>query len=79
MGKVKFVNTTGYEALKMWIAETAKPDCLGTHRQAMAAWCDEAEQAIISGKPPMVEMKARHSRSGFPETFTVPDAGITTC
>lgn len=73
---VKRINEKGIAALKKWILETANDDHQCVDANNMNAWCCEAEESMANGNPPMVEMTAIATKSGVPETFTVPAFGI---
>lgn len=72
------VNETGVQALKRWIEATSMPDHCHTDAGNLEAWCQEAEESMGNGNPPMVEMSKLHTKSGVPETFTIPASGIYT-
>jgi hypothetical protein len=77
MSIVKVVNEIGITALKKWIETTALPDYCHTDQRNIEAWCQEAEESMGNGNPPIVEMRSSDTKSGVPETFTIPDAGIS--
>jgi hypothetical protein len=72
---MKFVNEKGVSALKRWIESTRGEDEFGplaeTDPRALNAWACEAEESMLAGNPPVVEMSQHMSRSGRPETFTL--------
>lgn len=70
------VNDTGVAALKRWIEATSLPDHCPTNQGNLEAWCQEAEESMGNGNPPMVEMNKLHTISGVPETFVIPEDGI---
>ena len=76
MTNTKRINETGIKALKSWIEATALPDHCHTDASNLNSWCDEAEESMGNGNPPMVEMSKLHTISGVPETFTVPANGV---
>lgn len=80
MEKIGKVNERGLAHLKAWIESTAASDEAGplqkTDARALDAWACEAEEAMGNGNPPMVEMSANVTKSGCPETFTIPDDGV---
>jgi hypothetical protein len=75
--QMKFVNEKGVSALKRWIESTRGEDEFGplaeTDPRALNAWACEAEESMLAGNPPVVEMSQHMSRSGRPETFTLTD------
>lgn len=74
------VTETGIQHLKAWIEATTKSDEAGplckTDAKNLDAWACEAEESMGNGNPPMVEMDQHSTRSGKPETFTIPADGI---
>jgi hypothetical protein len=74
---MKKVNDIGMAALKTWIIETAKEDHCGVDQQNLEAWAQEAEASALTGRDAYVEMSKFSTRSGNPETFEIPDAGLT--
>ncbi len=72
---MKTVNEKGLAALKVWIEKTSAQDDAGplclTDSKALDAWAAEAEESMLVGNPPMVEMSHLHTQSGRPETFTL--------
>ena len=80
MEKIGRVNERGLAHLKAWIESTAASDEAGllqnTDARALDAWACEAEEAMGNGNPPMVEMSANVTKSGTPETFTIPADGV---
>ncbi len=76
MSTTKRVNEQGIAALKAWIIETANEDHRCTDPRNMDAWCCEAEESMANGNPPVVEMRAPATISGYPETFKIPANGI---
>jgi hypothetical protein len=72
---MKIVNEKGVSALKRWIESVRGEDEAGplaeTDARALEAWCVEAEESMLAGNPPVVEMSGHMSRSGRPETFTL--------
>ena len=75
--EMKIVNERGIAALKAWIEATRGEDELGplaeTDARALDAWCVEAEESMLAGNAPMVEMSELQTRSHLPETFTLPE------
>jgi len=75
--KMKIVNEKGIAALKAWIEATRGEDEAGplaeTDARALEAWAAEAEDSMLAGNEPMVEMSEWHTRSHLPETFTLPE------
>lgn len=73
---IKTVNPKGISALKAWVEKTRAEDDAGplalTDARALDAWARDAEESMANGNPPMVEMPASHSKTGRPETFTLP-------
>jgi hypothetical protein len=73
---VKRVNAKGIAALRAWIKDIRDVDDGGPvayiDLRTLEIWAQEAEQSMANGNPPMVEMPATHSRTGRPETFTLP-------
>ena len=73
---VKMVNEKGIAALRTWIKDIRAVDDAGpladADSRALEFWAQEAEQSMANGNPPTVEMHASHSRTGRPETFTLP-------
>ena len=74
----KRINEAGIKALKTWIETTSLPDHSSTDARALDAWCNEAEESMGNGNPPMVEMSHLHTVSGATETFTVPENAHST-
>ena len=78
---VKMVNEKGIDALRTWIQDIRAVDDAGplayADSRALEIWAQEAEQSMANGNPPMVEMPASHSKTGRPETFTLPADCIT--
>jgi len=74
-GTMKTVNAKGLAALKAWVEKTSGADDAGplclTDSRALNAWAAEAEESMLAGNPPIVEMSPFHTRSGRPETFTL--------
>ena len=72
---MKIVNEKGISSLKRWIEATRGEDEFGplakTDARALDAWACEAEESMLAGNPPMVEMSRHMSQSGRPETFTL--------
>ena len=72
---MKIVNEKGVSALKLWVESVRGEDEAGplaeTDARALEAWCVEAEESMLAGNPPVVEMSEHMSRSGRPETFTL--------
>jgi len=72
---MRIVNDKGIAALKKWIEETRAEDdfgfLCGTDAEALNAWAEEAEDSMLAGNPPIVEMHEMNTRSGRPETFTL--------
>jgi hypothetical protein len=79
---MKKVNEIGLGYLKAWIEKTAAVDECGSLHPVDAknldAWADEAEENMLWGNPPTVEMNEIATASGVAETFTIPEDGITT-
>jgi len=75
MSNLRIVNERGMAALKSWIEKTSGEDEAGllclTDSKALNAWAIEAEESMLAGNPPMVEMSHFHTRSGKTETFTL--------
>lgn len=73
---VKVVNAKGIAAIRTWIQDIRAVDGAGplalTDARALDAWAQEAEQSMANGNLPTVEMPATHSKTGRPETFTLP-------
>jgi hypothetical protein len=80
---MKFVNGKGMAALKNWIEQTRGEDEIGpladSDPTALNWWCIEAEESMLAGNPPNVEMSQHQTRSGRPETFTLGDDMINEC
>jgi hypothetical protein len=74
------VNEIGFAYLTAWIETTAAADEAGllqnTDAKALDAWACDAEEAMASGNPAMVEMPGNATKSGVPETFTIPADGL---
>ena len=72
---MKTVNAKGIAALKVWIEKTSAEDDAGplcrTDSKALDAWAVEAEESMLAGNQPIVEMSHLSTRSGRPETFTL--------
>lgn len=76
---IRRVNEKGWRLIKEWIAATANEEHeFRTDSAAAEAWCSEAEESMGNGNPPMVEMPGNATKSGNPETFTVPEDCIYT-
>ena len=74
------INALGREYLRAWIERTraddgGKPAYLSDDR-AISYWCADAEQSMAAGNGAVVEMPACGTRSGRPETYTIPADGI---
>lgn len=80
---MKFVNEKGISAIKRWIEQTRAEDELGpladSDPTAINWWCVEAEESMLAGNPPIVEMSKHQTRSGRPETFALTDDMIRNC
>jgi hypothetical protein len=74
---MKRINDIGMATLKAWIIETAKEDHCGVDQQNLEAWAQEAETSALTGRGVYVEMSKFSTRSGNPETFEIPDVGLT--
>lgn len=66
----------GLALLKAWIEEKTRHDEAGpvhsTDPDNLNAWACEAEESVLNGNLPMVEMQDISTRSGLTETLTLP-------
>jgi hypothetical protein len=72
----RVITYEGLMAIKNWIEKTSDRDeaglLQGTDMQNLEAWATEAEESMLMGNPPIIEMSKTVTRSGRPETFTIP-------
>lgn len=74
--KTPVVTPAGLSLIKQWVEEKTWHDGGGpVHRtdpDNLNAWANEAEQAVLNGNSPTIEMHGMSTRSGVTETFTLP-------
>ena len=76
MNKYPRVTGEGLGLIKSWVEEKTRHDeagpVHGTDPDNLNAWANEAEESVLNGNPPMIEMRSISTRSGLPETLTLP-------
>lgn len=71
---MKTINEKGLAAIAKWLAEKHKRPKDVVFRVNM--WAEEAEQSMLNGNPPLIEIRAWDAVSGHTECFRVPDECI---
>jgi hypothetical protein len=70
------LNAEGLALLKQWIEDKACHDeagpVHGIDSDNLNAWANEAEESVLNGNLPMVEMQSISTQSGLTETLTLP-------
>ena len=70
------VTGEGLGLIKSWVEEKTRHDeagpVHGTDPDNLNAWANEAEESVLNGNPPLIEMQSISTRSGLPETLTLP-------
>lgn len=71
---MKTINEKGLAAIAQWLAEKHKRPADVAGREG--AWASDAEQSMLNGNPPLIEIRAWDAVSGHTECFRVPDECI---
>jgi hypothetical protein len=75
--EVKTINLTGIEEIRGFLATHHKKGHDMTEAM-IVAWCEEAEDSLGNGNPPMIEIRSYDSVTGRPETLTVSPDDVDT-
>jgi hypothetical protein len=75
--EIKTINQAGLEEIRQFLATYHKKGHDMTEAM-LCAWCEDAEDSLGNGNPPMIEIGAWDSVTGSPVTLTVSDAGVDT-
>lgn len=74
--KYPTITAEGLALIKSWVEEKTRHDEAGpvyqTDPDNLNAWAEEAEEAVLNGNLPVVEMQSISTRSGLTETLTLP-------
>ena len=74
--KYPTITAEGLGLIKSWVEEKTRHDeagpVHGTDPDNLNAWANEAEESVLNGNPPLIEMQSISTRSGLPETLTLP-------
>ena len=70
------LNAEGLALLKQWIEDKTAHDeagpLHGVDPNNLNAWANEAEESVLNGNLPVVEMQSISTRSGLTETLILP-------
>ena len=73
---MRVINIIGLGQIQTWLrAHHVHGRILGMRQ--VHHWASDAEDSMLAGNPPMVEIRASESINGRAETFTVGDAGVS--
>lgn len=71
------INENGLAEIREWLQSVANDPAHYDTDRALHAWAEKAEESMVAGNGPHIELAARHAIMGVPLTFTVSDAGVT--
>lgn len=73
--KTPIITPQGLAIIKEWVEEKTRHDEAGpvhqTDPESLNAWACEAEESVLNGNLPIVEMQDISTRSGLTETLTL--------